>query len=53
MSFSTTAAARQKEINERATVVATTTFAVLTFPEVSDICIALLEENETEPVGPQ
>jgi len=41
ISFSTTAAARQKEINVRATVVATTTVAVLALREPGDVCICL------------
>jgi hypothetical protein len=52
MSLSTTAAARQKEMNDSATVVATTTFARLAVAEF-DVCIALINEKEVETVGSQ
>jgi len=50
MSFRTTAAARQNEMNVKATVVATTTFAELTFPDVSDVCIDSLNYDDAAAV---
>src|SRR5437764_6718643 len=41
ISFSTTAAARQNDINVRATVVATTTLVMLAFWESVEVCMAL------------
>src|SRR4051812_39006382 len=53
MSLRTTAAARQNEMNVNATVVATTTFAELPFPEMSGVCICLLDDDEAASIGVQ